>query len=109
MFDALIAALTARAVAVGATLAPDAAHAAAARTEGWIDVPTGGLEALNVLPPLCPALLQVEGPATDFLRVLAVGPSVVCARIRRSCKDWRSSEYRSASPGTRSITSMASW
>lgn len=49
MFDALIAALTARAVAVGATVVPDAAHAAAARTEGWIHLPTGGLEALNVL------------------------------------------------------------
>ena len=46
MFDALIAALTARAVALGGTLRPDAAHAGAARTEGWIHLPTGGLDGL---------------------------------------------------------------
>jgi len=46
LFDAVIAALTARAVAVGATVGPDEAHAAAARSEGWIHVPTGGLDAL---------------------------------------------------------------
>lgn len=51
MFDALIAALTARAVAVGATAAPDAANAAAARTEGWIHLPTGGLDALPAGEP----------------------------------------------------------
>jgi hypothetical protein len=46
MFDALIAALTARAVAVGLTLRPAAGHARAALTEGWIHLPTGGLDGL---------------------------------------------------------------
>jgi predicted nuclease with RNAse H fold len=46
MFDALIAALTARAVALGKTLHPDDGHANAARTEGWIHLPTGGLDDL---------------------------------------------------------------
>ncbi|MET4093737.1 DUF429 domain-containing protein [Arthrobacter sp. UYCu712] len=46
MFDALIASLTARAVALGRTLRPDAGHAAAALTEGWIHLPRGGLEEL---------------------------------------------------------------
>ncbi|MGO4228615.1 DUF429 domain-containing protein [Arthrobacter sp. YAF34] len=39
MFDALIASLTARAVSLGRTLRPDAGHAAAARSEGWIHLP----------------------------------------------------------------------
>lgn len=47
MFDAVIASLSARAVALGATIRPDAAHARAARTEGWIHLPTGGLSALT--------------------------------------------------------------
>lgn len=47
MFDALIASLTARAVAVGATLRPDPAHAGPARTEGWIHLPAGGLDGLR--------------------------------------------------------------
>ncbi|MCB5273031.1 hypothetical protein BJG92_00543 [Arthrobacter sp. SO5] len=47
MFDALIASLTARAVALGASIRPDAGHARAARTEGWIHLPTGGLHGLN--------------------------------------------------------------
>lgn len=47
MFDALIASLTARAVALGATIRPDAAHAKAARTEGWIHLPAGGLGGLS--------------------------------------------------------------
>ena len=51
MFDALIAALTARAVALGVTLRPDAAHARAARTEGWIHLPTGGLDRLPGTAP----------------------------------------------------------
>ncbi len=42
LFDALIASLTARAVALGSTLRPDAGHARAARTEGWIHLPVGG-------------------------------------------------------------------
>ena len=46
MFDALIASLTARAVALGMTLRPDAGHAGAARTEGWIHLPAGGLDGL---------------------------------------------------------------
>ena len=49
MFDALIASLTARAVALGGTLRPDAAHARAALTEGWIHLPTGGLDGLTGL------------------------------------------------------------
>ncbi|NUU33183.1 DUF429 domain-containing protein [Arthrobacter sp. C9C5] len=51
MFDAVIASLTARAVALGATIRPDAAHARAARTEGWIHLPTGGLSALTGTGP----------------------------------------------------------
>ncbi|WP_211882097.1 DUF429 domain-containing protein [Pseudarthrobacter albicanus] len=47
MFDALIASLTARAVALGLTLRPDAGHAGAARTEGWIHLPRSGLSGLN--------------------------------------------------------------
>jgi len=47
MFDALIASLTARAVALGRTMRPDGNQAKAARTEGWIHLPTGGLDALN--------------------------------------------------------------
>jgi len=47
MFDALIASLTARAVAVGASVRPDAGQAPAARSEGWIHLPTGGLDELN--------------------------------------------------------------
>lgn len=47
LFDALIASLTARAVALGSTIRPDAAHSRAARTEGWIHLPTGGLDALT--------------------------------------------------------------
>ena len=34
-------------MALGATIRPDAAHARAARTEGWIHLPTGGLSALT--------------------------------------------------------------
>lgn len=51
LFDALIAALTARAVALDCTLRPDAGHARAARTEGWIHLPAGGLDALPGLRP----------------------------------------------------------
>ena len=47
LFDALIASLTARAVALGGTARPDPGHARAARTEGWIHLPTGGLDALR--------------------------------------------------------------
>lgn len=46
LFDALIAALTARAVAVGGTLRPDPGQAKAALTEGWIHLPAGGLSDL---------------------------------------------------------------
>ena len=51
LFDALIAALTARAVVLGSTLRPDADHAAAARSEGWIHLPLGGLPALGTPGP----------------------------------------------------------
>jgi predicted nuclease with RNAse H fold len=47
MFDALIASLTARAVTLGRTMRPDGNQAKAARTEGWIHLPTGGLDELN--------------------------------------------------------------
>lgn len=40
LFDAVVAALTAGAVARRRTLIPDAAHAAAARSEGWIHLPS---------------------------------------------------------------------
>jgi predicted nuclease with RNAse H fold len=46
LFDAVVASLTARAVARRLTLVPDRAHAAAARTEGWIHLPSAGLDAL---------------------------------------------------------------
>jgi predicted nuclease with RNAse H fold len=46
MFDALIASLTARAVAMGRTLRPDSGHAGAALTEGWIHLPSGRLSDL---------------------------------------------------------------
>jgi hypothetical protein len=46
LFDAVVASLTARAVAVGLTTLPDDAHAAAARNEGWIHLPAGGLDGL---------------------------------------------------------------
>jgi Protein of unknown function (DUF429) len=46
LFDAVVASLTARAVAVGRTLLPDDAHAEAARSEGWIHLPSGGLDSL---------------------------------------------------------------
>jgi predicted nuclease with RNAse H fold len=47
MFDAVIAALTARAVSLRQTLMPPVDHAAAALTEGWIHVPSGPLAALT--------------------------------------------------------------
>lgn len=42
LFDAVVASLTARAIAVGRTVPPDDAHAEAARSEGWIHLPEGG-------------------------------------------------------------------
>lgn len=47
-FDAVIAALTARAAAIGLTTRPDADQLPLARIEGWIAVPTGGLDRLLV-------------------------------------------------------------
>lgn len=46
LFDAVIASLTARAVAATQTLRPPDLYAAAALTEGWIHVPSGQLAAL---------------------------------------------------------------
>ncbi|MET1063511.1 MAG: DUF429 domain-containing protein [Arthrobacter sp.] len=46
LFDALIASLTARAVALGKTHRPGDVHAKAARTEGWIHLPSRGLDEL---------------------------------------------------------------
>ncbi|MDQ0662045.1 putative nuclease with RNAse H fold [Arthrobacter ulcerisalmonis] len=46
LFDAVIASLTARAAARRRTLAPDSAHAEAARTEGWIHLPSCSLDEL---------------------------------------------------------------
>jgi hypothetical protein len=43
LFDAVVASLTARAVARRRTLLPDDAHAAAARSEGWIHLPSCAL------------------------------------------------------------------
>jgi hypothetical protein len=45
--DAIVAALNARAAAVGRVTGPSAEQAAAARTEGWIALPTGKLEDLT--------------------------------------------------------------
>jgi len=45
-FDAVIAALAARAAALGHVLLPDAAQRETARTEGWIALPTCGLNDL---------------------------------------------------------------
>jgi predicted nuclease with RNAse H fold len=47
MFDAVIAALTARAVSLGQTLRPGTGHAAAALSEGWIHLPSGPLSGLT--------------------------------------------------------------
>lgn len=47
LFDAVIASLTGRAVTVGQTLRAPDTHAAAALTEGWIHVPSGGLASLG--------------------------------------------------------------
>jgi len=46
LFDAVIASLTARAAARRRTLLPDAAHAEAARSEGWIHLPSCTLDDL---------------------------------------------------------------
>lgn len=46
LFDAVIASLTARAVARRRTVAPDDAHARAARSEGWIHLPSCTLDEL---------------------------------------------------------------
>ena len=45
-FDAVITALIARAAALGLTVLPDTEHAAIARREGWIHVPSAPLDAL---------------------------------------------------------------
>jgi hypothetical protein len=45
--DAVIAALNVRAAALGQTTAPTAEQAAAARTEGWIALPTADLNDLS--------------------------------------------------------------
>ena len=45
--DAVVAALNARAAALARVTAPGVEHAAAARTEGWIALPTGGLADLH--------------------------------------------------------------
>lgn len=52
LLDAVIASLSARAVATGRTLRPPEASAAAALTEGWIHVPSGGLADLPGWPGL---------------------------------------------------------
>lgn len=46
MFDAVVASLTARAVALGLTAGPDEAHVEAAHTEGWIHLPSCSLDGL---------------------------------------------------------------
>lgn len=48
--DALVSALVARAVAVGATRQPDRRLSGAAKREGWIHVPTDDIEALKDAP-----------------------------------------------------------
>jgi predicted nuclease with RNAse H fold len=49
-FDAVVAAITARAAAIGHVLMPDAAQRDIARTEGWIALPTGRLDQLIPMP-----------------------------------------------------------
>lgn len=46
LFDAVVASLTARAVARSRTLLPDDAHTPASRSEGWIHLPSCGLDGL---------------------------------------------------------------
>jgi Protein of unknown function (DUF429) len=48
--DALVSALVARAVAVGATRQPGRRQSGAAKSEGWIHVPTDDIEALKHAP-----------------------------------------------------------
>jgi Protein of unknown function (DUF429) len=48
--DALVSALVARAVAVGATRQPDRRRSGAAKREGWIHVPIDDIEALKDAP-----------------------------------------------------------
>ncbi len=55
IFDALVAALTARAVAIGATDPPPSGQANLAAEEGWIHVPSPG-RALAELAPRAPML-----------------------------------------------------
>jgi hypothetical protein len=43
--DAVVAAITARCAAIGLATRPDGDQLAAARTEGWIALPTAPLEA----------------------------------------------------------------
>jgi hypothetical protein len=50
-FDAVIAALTARAAVLGRTDLPPASSLDAARVEGWIALPTGDLEELPGVAP----------------------------------------------------------
>jgi hypothetical protein len=45
--DAVVAALTARACALGRTTGPGEGEAGLARTEGWIALPEGSLDALR--------------------------------------------------------------
>ena len=45
--DAVLAAVIARAAAVGCTALPEGDDRAVAEREGWIHVPTGGLQALQ--------------------------------------------------------------
>ena len=46
-FDAVIAAIAARAAAVGRTLPPNEDQVSAARVEGWVSLPVGPLNTLN--------------------------------------------------------------
>jgi hypothetical protein len=48
--DALVSALVARSVAVGATRQPDRRESEAAKLEGWIHVPSGAIGALKHAP-----------------------------------------------------------
>ena len=67
--DALIAALTARAAARGQTSRPTSQQTAAARTEGWIALPTGSLAALPAAdgaPPQHTINYVPQSPSTDM-------------------------------------------
>jgi hypothetical protein len=63
LLDAVVASLTARAVAIGTTILPDEEHSAAARQEGWIHLPNGALgDLVAARSTQTPATTMTEPP-----------------------------------------------